>query len=184
MNVPPAQSTTVAPSAPFYEVHQEQDERGYLIRTRQFLPCPQAEIFAFFENPANLARITPPWLRFRVLNPEAPAMASGLRIDYTIFWLGIPLGWTTLISGYDPPHFFEDTQARGPYARWVHQHRFREADGGTWIEDEISYRLPFGPLGKLVNWLMVGRQLRAIFEFRGRAIQALLAPSTGSQKLP
>jgi ligand-binding SRPBCC domain-containing protein len=103
-------------------------------------------------------------------------MACGLRIDYTIRWLGIPLGWATLITGYDPPHSFEDTQTRGPYARWVHQHHFRTADGGTWIEDEVSYRLPLGPLGHLAHALLVGRQLRAIFEYRGIAIEKWMVP--------
>lgn len=181
MSNPPVSSSSES-LAPYYEVRQSRDHHGYLIQTRQFLPRPQQEVFAFFENPANLARITPPWLQFRIREPNAVEMERNARIRYTIFWLGIPLGWTTHITGYDPPHFFEDTQTRGPYARWVHQHHFRTENGGTWIEDEVSYRLPFGPIGSLAHAVLVGPQLRAIFAFRGRTIEALLAPDGKCQQ--
>ena len=160
--------------APEHEVRLEKATDGYCIHTRQFLPRPVDQVFAFFEDPRNLARITPPWLSFRILDPDSVEMRLGARLEYTIRWLGLPLRWTTVITGYRPPFYFEDSQMRGPYARWVHQHRFREADGGTWVEDQVSYRLPFGVLGRLAHPLLVRRQLRAIFEYREKKIQDLL----------
>ncbi len=161
-------------AAPEHELRLERAPDGYRIVTRQFLPLPMAEVFAFFEDPRNLARITPPWLSFRIIDPDSVEMRLGARLEYTIRWLGLPLRWTTVITGYHPPFFFEDSQMRGPYARWVHQHRFREADGGTWVEDQVSYRLPFGVLGRLAHPLLVRQQLRGIFEYRAKSIQDLL----------
>lgn len=36
--------------------------------------------------------------------------------------------------------------------------------------DRVEYELPFGPLGGLAHRFFVARQLRAIFDYRRRAI--------------
>lgn len=146
----------------------------HLIRTRQFLPLPLEEVHAFFQDPRNLARITPPWLQFRILHPEGVRMERGAQIDYTIRWLGLPLRWRTVISDYNPPRSFEDTQARGPYSLWVHRHVFRPVGGGTLVEDEVRYRLPLGVLGRVAHRVLVARQLHGIFAYRALSTRRLL----------
>jgi len=64
-----------------------------------------------------------------------------------------------------------------PYRRWEHQHRFRAERGGTTVEDLVVYELPLGPLGALLHWLTVRRQLEAIFDYRRARIPGLLAPA-------
>jgi len=167
-------ATASRAAVPEPELRFEREGPAYVLVTRQFLPLPQEQVFRFFEDPRNLARITPPWLSFRIKDPEAVEMKLGAQIEYTIRWMGLGMGWTTVISGYRPPTYFEDTQLRGPYAQWVHQHRFREADGGTWVEDRVLYRLPLGPLGHLAHRLGVQRQLREIFTYRAEQIAVLL----------
>ena len=93
-------------------------------------PVPLPQAFAMFENPHNLAKITPPWLNFRVVTPEPVVMRKGAEIDYVIRWLGLPIRWKTLITAYDPPHGFVDEQARGPYTLWRHQHTLTETERG------------------------------------------------------
>ncbi len=133
------------------------------------IPVPVQEAFTFFENPYNLAKITPPWLRFRVLT-EGLVMREGVEIDYTIRWLGLPLKWKTIISEYKPPFFFVDEQAKGPYTPWRHRHEFHPAEGGTLVTDAIDYVLPLGPAGRLAHSLVVRRQLEHILEYRRRTL--------------
>ena len=90
------------------------------------VPVSLQEAFAFFENPHNLARITPPWLSFRIASPERVKMRKGAEIDYQIRWLGIQLKWKTVITEYEPPFFFVDEQAAGPYAYWHHRRDYGE----------------------------------------------------------
>lgn len=92
-------------------------------------------------------------------------MKRGALIDYTIQLYGLPMTWRTEITDWNPPFSFEDTQLRGPYAKWVHTHSFFEESGGTTIIDRVVYALPFGPLGRIVHPL-VARQLRRIFSYR------------------
>ena len=146
-------------------------------------PLPIAEAFAIFENPRNLARITPPALHFRIVTPGRIVMRRGAEIEYGIRVLGIPVHWKTLITRYDPPRLFEDEQASGPYKFWRHLHTFEEGPGGTLIADRVEYALPFGPLGGVAQVLMVGRQLRGIFEFRQRALIPILGGDPAAYQL-
>ncbi len=139
----------------------------------QWLPTSLEATFEFFSRPENLARITPPWLAFRMVSEDA-AMREGHRIEYRIRPLGLPQKWVSEITAYDPPHRFVDEQVAGPYARWHHEHRFRALNGGTEVTDTVSYALPFGPLGRLAHALFVRRQLESIFEFRRARLSELL----------
>lgn len=137
------------------------------LRTHLFVPRPRPEVFAFFADAGNLQRITPPWVDFRITSPLPIDMRPGALIDYRLKVHGIPIQWRTEITVWDPPAIFVDTQLRGPYWRWVHTHQFREAPGGTYVDDEVDYAVPGGwPIDRL----FVRRDVRAIFLHRQQAI--------------
>jgi ligand-binding SRPBCC domain-containing protein len=134
------------------------------------VPKPIDEVFEMFENPYNLALITPPWLHFLVTSKQKVIMALGAVIDYRFRWLGLPMHWRTRISSYQPPHRFVDEALRSPYVFWRHLHTFEPVDGGTLVRDCVDYQMPFGPLGRLAHDLVVRRNLIAIFTFRQQAL--------------
>ena len=139
-----------------------------------WLPKPRAEVFAFFADPANLVRVSPPSLGLRLLG--LPVMTAGATFDLRLTWYRVPLRWRTFVREYDPPFRFLDVQVRGPMARWEHRHIFLSEAGGTTVEDRIVYRLPLGVLGRLAHVLFVHRQLVAMWKYRRRKISELLAP--------
>ena len=129
-----------------------------------------ARTWAFFTAAENLPLITPPWLGFRIVTPEPITIANDTLLDYTIRWAGLPIKWRTKIVDWDPPRQFIDSQVRGPYALWHHQHQFREVPGGTECRDRVIYRVPVPVVGRIVHRLAVRRQVLEIFRFRRRVI--------------
>ena len=152
--------------------------RLFTLETSLWLPHPVDDVFSFFADAANLERLTPPWLRFSVLTSLPIAMAAGTRIDYRLRYRGFPLRWRTEILAWEPPHRFVDSQIRGPYRRWVHEHEFREQDGGTLATENVEYTLPGGGL---TNALLIGRDLDRIFAYRQQRLQEILSRPTAAE---
>lgn len=173
---------------------RKQSEPVHVLERRQWVPATLEATFSFYSNPRNLGRITPAWMSFSLAGVDAPRngsgvatngssaasqedkgirMAAGLRLHYRIRPLLVPQRWTSEITVWQPPHIFVDEQVRGPYRSWRHEHRFIAERSGTVIEDRVEYVLPFGPLGRLAHLLLVERQLKSIFDYRGRAITKL-----------
>jgi ligand-binding SRPBCC domain-containing protein len=146
------------------------------------------EVFAFFERPENLERITPPSMGMRILSADRE-MRENLEVDYAITpFPHLPSRWRSRITAYDPPHSFTDVQLRGPYARWEHSHRFSSDGDATIVEDDVTYEVPFGLLGDIVEPLLVRPRLRAIFDYRAAAIGRILpdrgaAPASGASSI-
>jgi uncharacterized protein YbjT (DUF2867 family)/ligand-binding SRPBCC domain-containing protein len=151
----------------------------HTLRASQVINRPVDQVFAFFAEPRNLERITPQGMGFEFLTDDFE-MRQGLRIEYRLRPLfGVATGWRTEITAYDPPHDFTDVQLSGPYRRWEHSHTFRATDGGTIVDDEIRYELPFSPLSEVGHWL-VRSELQRVFRHRARAIENIFAAPTAN----
>ena len=137
------------------------------------VPVDLAKAFAFFADARNLEAITPPWLRFRIV--EAPeTLERGSLLAYRLRLFGVPIRWRTEIAEWRPPYGFTDVQLSGPYRRWEHTHRLRPVAAGTEIYDRVVYRLPYEPLVGLVAPMTVRPWLTAIFDYRASQTEARL----------
>jgi ligand-binding SRPBCC domain-containing protein len=117
-------------------------------------------------------------LRFQIKSALPIDMRAGALIDYQIALFGIGLRWRTLIEVFEPEARFVDVQLKGPYRLWRHTHEFIDAPGGTIVRDRVEYEMPFGPLGNLVRFLFVERQLASIFDFRQQTIDEIFGGAT------
>jgi ligand-binding SRPBCC domain-containing protein len=146
----------------------------YVLRSEMWTSVPLRQAFSFFEDPYNLAKITPQWLNFQVTSPQKVEMRKGTEIEYTIRWMNLPIHWKTIILEYQPPNLFTDEQAKGPYSLWRHTHNFERCETGTRVGDRVDYALPFGFVGRFAHCLIVRKQLLRIFRFRQEQIGKLL----------
>jgi ligand-binding SRPBCC domain-containing protein len=147
----------------------------HVLRQAQIVPASLEKCWAFFSDPRNLARITPPALDFQVLTELPPEMHPGLMIEYRVRPLfSLPMRWLTEITHVDRPRGFVDEQRVGPYRIWHHEHHFRAlADGRTEMRDIVHYVLPFSPFSEIVHPWLVAPQLQRIFDFREKAVREI-----------
>jgi ligand-binding SRPBCC domain-containing protein len=148
--------------------------KPFTLERTQILPITLETAWKFFSSPANLVKITPPGMDFRITSPQQSGMYAGQIITYTVRpLLRVTVDWTTEITHVDSPNFFVDEQRFGPYRFWHHQHRFREVEGGVEVHDLVHYLLHHEQLAGLVNRLFVAPRLKKIFDFRSTALTKL-----------
>lgn len=72
----------------------------------------------------------------------------------------------------EAPGYFVDEQGKGPFRRFRHVHEFSEDPAGTVMVDRIEFEAPFGPLGRLVEKLVLAHYLWNLIETRNRFLVA------------
>lgn len=146
----------------------------YTLKTSQLLPITVQEAWDFFSDPENLAKITPGHMGFRITSEKPSKMYPGQFITYKVSpFPGLITNWVTEITQVQPKLYFVDEQRIGPYRMWHHEHRFEVRGNAVLMIDRVSYKLPWGLLGRLAHFLFVRNQLKRIFSFREKILEKL-----------
>ncbi len=145
------------------------------VSLEQWVPQSVEKTFEFFKEAKNLEKLTPEFLKFKVLRQSTPTMQEGTKINYSLSLHGIPIRWQSEITGWEPDSKFTDIQIKGPYGHWHHTHEFENKNGGTLIKDRILYQAPFGSAGDLVAGRFIRKDLEKIFKYRHKAVDTLFA---------
>lgn len=155
----------------------------YILERRQKVSGSLEQAWAFLQNPANLDRITPPDLQFRIVTEVPDIMDNGLIIEYriTIPLVG-PHTWITEIKHIRERFSFVDEQRLGPYRFWYHYHEIRPDGDGVLLIDRVHYQPPLGILGRMLHRFYIRRTLERIFDFRGERLQHFLSAERGGKQ--
>ncbi len=144
----------------------------------QVVPAPFAEVWKYFCDPKNLNQMTPPDMNFEILRGGDVKMYAGQLIEYRVeFIRGVRSRWLTEIAHVRECEYFVDEQRIGPYHFWYHEHAFAETSNGTCMTDRVTYEIPFGFLGDLLNKAWIGGRLDYIFDYRRQTIMELFGES-------
>ena len=100
-------------------------------------------------------------------------VVAGDRLLWAGWKFGFPQMHETLITGYDAPHFFQDTMGRGRFRKFQHDHHLTELDGYTVLSDKIRFSMPFGIPGRLVGRYVMVPYIRRILRRRMLLLQRL-----------
>jgi ligand-binding SRPBCC domain-containing protein len=130
------------------------------------IEAPPARVFAFHERPEALRLLIPPWERVEVVQPPA-SLQPGTRVILKMKQGPLWITWVAEHTLYEKDVLFQDRMVRGPFARWLHTHRFLPSGTGTLLRDEVDCALPLGLPGALVR-----SRLSRMFEFRHAATRA------------
>ena len=145
------------------------------LKTKQFLNASVDDVWEFVSSPANLKKITPPYMGFNITSEGLPdKMYPGMIISYKVSpILKIPTTWVTEITQVEEKKFFIDEQRVGPYQMWHHQHFFEKQYNGVLMKDIVTYKAPFGILGVLANSLFIKNKLDSIFRYRHQSLNKI-----------
>lgn len=86
-------------------------------------------------------------------------MRLGEQVTWSARHFGIRWRMTSKVVEYERPHTFVDEMQRGPFAHWRHQHVLEKAASGTRMIDHVVFASPLGPLGRIVDVLVLERYM-------------------------
>jgi ligand-binding SRPBCC domain-containing protein len=144
------------------------------------IPAPVSRVFAFHEAPGALEQLIPPWETVRVVQ-RGESLAPGTIVIMKMKVGPLWVTWKARHTLYEKDVLFQDTQDSGPFAKWLHTHRFVEdASGGTRLIDDVEYELPLGKLGAFLGGAMVRAQLEKMFAYRHQVTREACATTANS----
>ena len=115
--------------------------------------------FAWFEHEGSFRRLMPPWEVAEEVRADDSLEVGSQRVFR--FPMGpVKMTWVAEHTAYDPPNFFADKMVKGPFWSWNHEHNLSQSGGVTKVVDDVSYQVPFGPLGNLVDKILGGMLVR------------------------
>ncbi len=108
---------------------------------------------------------------------------SGLiELGEQVTWEGRHFGirqrFTSRITAFDRPRYFQDSMIKGAFHSFVHDHYFEPSPDGTIMRDVLTFRSPLGPLGALVDRLVMSGYLTRMLTRRNDVLKSILEKST------
>lgn len=147
----------------------------HIFKQVTYINRPLSEVFNFFSKAENLNKLTPPDLQFKILTPLPIKMEKGTLIDYKIKLNGIAFSWKTKITAWENNRKFEDTQIKGPYKIWIHEHLFEEENGQVKMTDTVQYLSPGWFLEPIINKFYISKKVEFIFSHRTKVLDELFS---------
>ncbi|WP_435186400.1 SRPBCC family protein [Halobellus sp. EA9] len=147
--------------------------------------APLSEVWEFHSRVSGLEALTPEWMNLRIESvtgpdgePDPDVLEAGSEIEMSMRPLGLGprQRWTSVIVARESDEdsaTFRDEMRGGPFATWIHTHRFVADGDETIVEDEVEYELPGGQLGRSASPLAVVG-FEPMFRGRHRKTKALL----------
>ncbi|MFN8240314.1 MAG: SRPBCC family protein [Bacteroidales bacterium] len=146
-----------------------------VLESEQLVNANIEAVWDFFSSPANLSKITPPEMNFRITGTDFEKKAyPGQIITYRLSpFRHISVDWVTEITVVKELSFFIDEQRFGPYRFWHHRHFFEKAGTKTLMKDIVTYKVPGLLFAPVINKLLIKPRVTRIFEHRFKKVMEL-----------
>ena len=114
---------------------------------------------------------------------------SGLmKLHDSVTWrathFGIRFTLQSIITKFTRPFFFTDAMAHGPFKSMVHDHFFYWKESYTNMVDHFYFQSPLGPLGEIVDLLILKRYLTKLLVQRNLIIKQYAEGNGWQQIMP
>lgn len=129
-------------------------------------------VFAASLDPALHVRTMAKYGETMIEAPKGGVFTEGSTVTWRARHFGIPFRLRSIVFDIEQPYGFSDRQVSGPFGAFLHEHRFEEHPAGTLMHDVVTFRSPFGPLGRLVDALFMCRYMRRLILERNETLVA------------
>ena len=116
----------------------------HLLKRRAIGPRPRRGVRVLLAA-TNLETLTPPWLRFRVLDAQPIEMCRGTRIEYRLRLHGLPLRWVSRIEECSPAACSSTVSCTVLTGSGTTAMSSRRTAAGRWSATSSHYALPSDP---------------------------------------
>lgn len=141
------------------------------------------QVIAFHDDPRVFGWLVPPPIRMRIHKDTRSSLTAG-DIDFTLWFLLLPVHWIARHEPGPTEHSFQDRMIEGPMRSWLHQHIFREVEGGVELADRVTYEHKSGLWGVFTRLAFSGLALRFLFFYRHWQTRRLAPRLTAPQAPP
>ncbi|WP_314649998.1 SRPBCC family protein [uncultured Microbacterium sp.] len=145
------------------------------------IAAPAAAVFAASLDPDLHVRSMAAHGETMVEAPAGGVFTEGSTVTWRARHFGIPFRLRSRVFDIDAPRGFRDRQIAGPFASFLHEHTFAEHPQGTLMRDVVTFRSPFGLLGRLVDRVVMRAHLRRVIAERNRTLVAELTQASGRE---
>lgn len=98
----------------------------------------------------------------------------GEEVTWEARHFGVRQRFTSRITAFDRPRYFQDSMIKGAFRSFVHDHYFEASSHGTTMKDVLTFRSPLGFVGALVDRLVMSGYLTRLLTRRNEAIKVVL----------
>ncbi len=131
------------------------------------MPVSSKAVWQWHERPDAFMRLSPPWDSVELLE-RSGGLEVGARTVIRMKLGPVPQTWVAVHTRCEPGKLFQDTQESGPFAQWVHTHRFHDEGATSTLEDQIEFELPMGAVGQAFGGPFAQSTIDRMFDYRHR----------------
>ncbi len=148
-----------------------------IFEKRTVMPVPAGVLFAWHERDGAFERLNPPFAPVELVE-RSGGLEAGARTVVRIPIGPVKQRCVFEHTACEPGRMFRDEQVSGPFAKWVHTHRFEPLpDGTSELIDTIEYQPPPGA-GAFTE-----RTLARLFAYRHAVTHADLSRHSGPRRV-
>jgi ligand-binding SRPBCC domain-containing protein len=103
----------------------------------------------------------------------AGLIGAGEEVTWSARHFGVRQTLTSRITAYDRPRHFRDSQVRGAFRRFDHDHYFVPEGRGTRMTEVFDYAAPLGVLGRVAERLVLTRYMRSFLAARMAVVRTV-----------
>lgn len=133
---------------------------------RSVMPASAEEVFAWHARPGAFERLNPSYAPVEI-EERTGGLEVGARTTIRLPVGPVKQRWVAAHTAYEAGRMFRDEQTQGPFAKWIHTHRFEPKDAqSSELVDQVEYELPMGGIGSFFGGPFTSSTLERMFTYR------------------